>query len=227
MYLRDLAVYADNQLAKRYQDGFVGWFHVHTCCIVEFFLTLITRKVQTSDVAKVTLILCSPEDVPTKPDLPLHFSNVRWPFDFERYRASTEHDKRALILSTVHDALVWIAKTQGWNVKPFNEAAKLIEESNLTFEGLSKKSWRTPDGRRRVKVHFKFELERVVFHAVLLAGKTPKELDRVYLGDGVPESDCLRAYIGNGEWVSPTTFQLTTAGFISETWQADFASSQP
>ena len=68
MYLRDIAVSADEEIVERFRGGFVHKFGRDTCCIEELYLKLIRRKVKTPDTAKVgftfTDLINGPPDDP-------------------------------------------------------------------------------------------------------------------------------------------------------------------
>jgi DNA-directed RNA polymerase specialized sigma24 family protein len=61
MYLRDIAVYADEAIVTRFPSGFVAWFHRETCCITDLYFSVLGKKVATPDTVKANLLFTEHE----------------------------------------------------------------------------------------------------------------------------------------------------------------------
>jgi hypothetical protein len=205
VYLRDIAVYADETIATRFPSGFVGWFHRETCCITELYVSLLWRKVVTPDTAKVNLLFLEQERAKQEKLVPsvmqlINVADVRWFFPFSEYVEKDVVGKKQMILDAVHSALVWIAKQRQWDVAAFESSYAGAVSRNLTLEGWSKKSWASPSRRHRVKIGFCFGLRAVDFF-VGVFDKRGREIGRKPLGSVVPEMGITRPLMtGKGKW---------------------------
>lgn len=222
MYLRDLAVHADDAIVERYKGGFVQRFHRETSSVVDPYLAEIHRKVVTKETAKIGLtftdeILEPPEYSPGRCYYP-------WPFDFAAYTASpTNCAKQRLILESLHNALVWIAEREGWAIDPFNAACKTIIDRNFKFVGYSKKSWLCPNKRFRVRLYFDWQLDGIDLFAVLSRNRSTAEIARAHLGTAIPMAGILREYLNAGKWQSSSEFAVVASLPFRKEWVADFA----
>ncbi len=227
MYLREIALFADEALGERIGGGFVQRFHRDTICIVEMYHALLGTKVNTNDIAKVVLIVSDDITMHTaarRVEQLLNVVTLRWPFVFDRYIANDDAQKKALILDSLQSALEWLAARRHWNVTPFKRAHELCQRQGLRFTGVSKKSWVSPDRRFRVRIAFDFELAFVRLFAVLKRNRSSREIGRVYLGDGIPGDGCLHDFLKEGIWKSRTVFALKPTRFVHALQEAEFAS---
>jgi hypothetical protein len=213
MYLRDIAIYADEQIAEGLPSGFVGWFHRESCCITELYCSLLSRKLVTSDTAKVNLVFVDQAvSAPTVRQL-LAVADARWPFDFPSYAERDELGKKRMMLDSLHAALLWIAKVRGWGTKAFNDAYSQALNRNLTFEGLSKKSWHSPNRRHKARIGSSYGLRNI--HLVLLVYDSKgNELGRKPLGEVVPEMGVVHWILRQkAAWNSRNVFRIQIGGY--------------
>ena len=135
MYLRDLAVYADDSLVERYKGGFVQRFQREASSVVEPYLAEINRKVVTEDTAKIGFTFT--DEIGKPPEYSPGRCFYPWPFDFAAYAASATHcGKQRLILESLHNALKWIAERKLWVTDPLDAAYKSITDRNFKFIGI-------------------------------------------------------------------------------------------
>src|ERR1700733_10456623 len=85
MYLRDIAVYADESIAERFPSGFVGWFHTESCCVSDMYRSLLHRQVLTPDTVKVHI--CFTDHSKYAPSLHqlIDVADATWLFPFPSY----------------------------------------------------------------------------------------------------------------------------------------------
>src|SRR6266566_2197678 len=100
MFLRDIAIYADEAIVETSPPGFVGWFHRETCCITDLYITLIQRKIVTPDTAKICIVFAEAEKRPKMRQL-IEVADVVWPFTFRHYIEGKEDDKKRIILDSL------------------------------------------------------------------------------------------------------------------------------
>src|SRR5262245_17658251 len=121
MFLRDLAIYADEQIVERFKGGFVQAFHRDTCCVVEAFGRHLFSKLVSRDTAKVVFKFSDLVSAP--PDSLRSVYDIRWPFDFLDYRQLTEDGaKKRQIAEALLAGLVWVAPQVGWDARVIEEA---------------------------------------------------------------------------------------------------------
>lgn len=226
MYVSDIEMYADDAIVERYKAGFVGRFHGHTCCVVEAYRALLSRKIDGGEIWK---IICIGTDTIAEPpgtseyDATDGIITVSWPFDFSEYVASDPHAKKRLILEAINAACLWTAGQRGWDCGPFETAYETILGRDLDFEGFSKKSWVSPSKKYRARIFFEFQLEAVKLTAVLFKNRTKQEVARRYLGKGIPTPGCLHGFLRIGKWNSENEFVLMLQGFWAKQLTADFS----
>jgi hypothetical protein len=226
IYLRDIAVYADEKIATRFPSGFVEWFHREACCITELYVSLLWRKVLTPDTAKVNLVFVEQEGfVPSVRQL-IKVADAKWLIRFSEYAEKDAVGKKRMILDGLQSALVWIAEERGWNVGAFDACYAEAIRRNLTFEGWSKKSWASPDRKYRARVGFCFGLRAVDFF-VGVFDKRGREAGRKPLGSVVPEMGIAHPILtGTGKWNAANMFRLQIADVhfrLPKTWEADLS----
>jgi hypothetical protein len=223
MYLRALDIWADESIVDRFAGGFCHRFHRETCCIADLVSKLLWKQVITEDTPKLVFVFTDRRACPDARTLT--GDTCKWPFDFAKYVDSDTLGKKRQIIDTLYEALLWIAAQRRWPCEPFDEAYRSACKRNLVYDGFGKKSWVSPDGRYRVRVFFRYELEGVELYAVLYRNRSVTELCRRQLGRGVPDIGCLWNYLDEGKWRSETVFQLRSKGIRGEVWTADFSSA--
>src|SRR5262249_36186984 len=118
----------------------------------------------------------------------LNVADVRWPFDFSTYATLEDPGKKQQLLQALRAALLWLAAERGWETAPLQEAHAELLRRALIFEGFSKKSWRSPCRKRRVKIGFSHGLRSIHFFRRDLRqqrkGAEPEATRRYRAGDG-------------------------------------------
>jgi hypothetical protein len=222
MYLRDIAVHADDAIVERYKGGFVQRFHREASSVVEPYLAEIYRKVITDNSAKVGWTFT--DELTEPPEYSPGCCFYPWPFDFSAYTASpTNYAKQKLILATLHNALLWIADREGWAIAPFEAAFNAIIDRNFKFVGYLKKSWLCPQKRFRARLYFDWQLDGIGLFAVLSRNRGKMELARVQLGTAIPMAGILHEYLNAGKWKSCTKFAVIPSLLFHKEWVVDFA----
>lgn len=227
MYLRDLAIYADDAIVDRFPSGFVSWFHRESCCVTELYCSLLGKHVATSDAAKAHLdFVDSAGNEPSVRQL-LNVADVRWPFAFSDYAALVDNDaKKRMLFDALHAALLWLAALRDWPTSGLEHCRAEALSRNLTHTGWSKQTWPDPSGKLRAKIGFSFELRSVEFY-VGVFDRRGRELGRKPLGAVVPEMGVTRPILkGRGEWDAANKFrvQLGEGSFyLPRAWEVDLA----
>jgi len=219
MYLRDLTIHAHEELVDEFKGGFVHRFHRETGCVTDHFLSLIRRRIETPDTAKLALTLSRFERAPQQ-----LMNVVEWtrPFDFRAYRTACAEDRKRFVLDAMLDALMQLATARNWARDPIAEAHRTMLERELVFAGTSTDSWPSPDGRHRLRIHFVYDLDTVDLHALVFRNRSRREVGRAHVGRALAYPGCLRDYLKKGKWTSRTRFQLTAATFRKERWSVSF-----
>jgi hypothetical protein len=221
MYLNSIYISADPELVERYRGGFVGRFNSEVCCITTHYEKLVWRKVNTVNTGAVVFVFT---DSIKSPPTEYGVHNCKWPFPFVDYMGSSTPQKKRMILDALHAALLWISKKEQWDSSAFKEAHQQILRNDLQYEGMSKRSWLSPNRRFRAKIHFNFNLDEVAFSVVLLRARSAHEVSRMPLGKVKPFEDALSC-VDKAAWISPTQFQVKSSpnSFVRFEWTADFS----
>lgn len=226
MYLRDLAIHADKTIAPDFPSQFVSWFHRETCCITDFYRSMLKRRVSTAETAKVQLVFVMPGSAKPAVRHLLGVAEVQWDFDFHAYLSVEEHEKKLRVLDSLQAALLWIAGDQNWSFGGLDDCYSELSKRNLEFEGWSKRSWRHPSKPLRAKIGFLYATRRVDFFVGVFDGRG-REKARKALGWTVPEmgiaEDVLR---GAGRWGPTGIFRYKLPGVflrLPKTWQVNLS----
>src|SRR5487761_612209 len=224
MYLRDIAVFADETIVDRFPSGFVQWFHRETCCVTDWYASLLWRKVATADTAKVNFVFQELEPfVPTVRQL-IDVADVRWFFRFSEYAQSNEARKKRMILDAIQGALRSIAKDRGWDRDRLEECYAAVIARDLNFQGWSKKSWLAPDRKHRARIGFYFGLRMVDFFVGVFDRKG-NEIGRKQLGSVAPAMGLANAVLkGAGQWRAGSLFRYNIPKcyfHVPKSWEAD------
>jgi hypothetical protein len=226
MYLRDIAIYADEQIAKRFPSGFVGWFHRETCCITDLYSSVLGKRVATPDTVKVNLRFTDQEGFTPNVRQLINVADAKWKFDFSKYADRDVGGKKQMILNALQASLLWTAKNRKWDAGGIVECHAELIRRDLDFEGWSKKSWLTSNPKYRAKVGFCFGLRRVDFF-VGIFDKKGREIGRKPLGSVVPEMGIAHLVLkGPGSWIAANVFQLQIADAhfcLPKSWEVDLS----
>jgi hypothetical protein len=226
MYLRDIGVYADEQIVDRFPSGFVGWFHRETCCITEWYVSLLYRKVLTSNTAFVKLLFTDQSDFNPSVRQLLNVADAKWIFDFAAYAELDEKGKMRAILDSLHAALLWIGREREWDTEALRDANDEMLEKDLRFESLSKKTWFSPNRKHKAKVGFAYGLRAIHFFVVVY-DKKGNELGRKPLKDVAPEMGVIHWVLKQKPvWNTRNMFRIKTDGYcfhLPKTMEADLS----
>jgi hypothetical protein len=232
MFLRDLSVYMDRNLAVEFPSAFWQRFHRESCCITEPLLHLLHCKFDCDNVAKIHLEMTT--NAPAKPDRSLitekylaagrpSVQACPWYFDFAAYLSETDFGKRLRLLDAVEGAITWIGKVHRWKRAPLHAAAERLRTLNCEYEYQSRTSWPSRNRQWVARVGFRFELQWVHAFAVLHRLGSKTETARQEMGVLVPEMGCTRLTARQGRWSAPGTFRFEPSGFWREKLTADFS----
>jgi hypothetical protein len=226
MYLRDIAVYADEMIASAFPSGFVGWFHREACCVTELYASLLGKKVATPDTAKVNLVFVEQDGFKPSVGQLINVANARWFFRFSEYAKKDAAGKKRMLLDALQAALGWIAEQRGWNPGALASSYAGAMSRDVTLQGWSKKSWASPDRKYRARVGFCFGLRAVDFFVGVFDRRGP-EVGRKPLGSVAPEMGIVRPVLtGSGNWNAANVFRLgiSDAHFhLPRSWEVDLS----
>jgi hypothetical protein len=210
MYLSYIFVSADDRIVERYPDGFVRRFGRESTCVTDHYSSLLYRLVRTED-SRRSLAFTFTDETSELPEFAPGCAHYFWPFDFAAYVQTDKLGKKALIAASMQAACLWVAGKENWWAAPLERAYQTLIERNYVFEGISKKSWLSPNKKYRAKVYFNFDLDRIDLYAVLYRNRSKTELGRIFLGKEIPVWCCLPDCLRLGRWVTETDFRLRTA----------------
>ncbi len=220
MYLREIDICADDRIVDRYPSGFVAKFHRDCCCISELYASLLSRRIETVNIAKLVFMF---SDLIREPPEPSNASVIYWPFPFEEYIASSQNAKKQLIHNRLFEALTFVASIHGWHRLSIEEIFREADAAGLVLKGVGKTSWKSPSGKYRAWVEFVVDLDAVYLECILTTSTKRLELARRTLGTAIPQTWCLKYYLSAGTWISDTVFQLSSTDFQRWTRTAEFS----
>jgi hypothetical protein len=225
VYLREVAVYGDPAIVTHFPSGFVALFHRDTCCITEWYRSLLRQSLQTPDTRKVNFTFTDQNGSTPAVRQLIDVADALWPFAFSEYVEQDLAQKKHMILEAMDSALAWIAKERHWDIVRLEECREAALRSDLTLEGWSKQSWTNPDGRYRIRVGFRFKLGTVDFYAGVF--KRGREIGREPLGSVAPEMGVADPVMrGAGEWLHKNVFRLVpgrTFFHVPKVWEVDLS----
>jgi hypothetical protein len=227
-FLRDLDVWADESIVEDFKGGFVQKFHIHTTCISEHFIKLLSGKVQTHGIAKVLMRFVDSRMKSAK--IPARSEGIdvlicEWPFPFLEYQDCSEIARKRMIAEHIFGCLKEVSLSWNWDLRPIEEAHRTIEGNDFVFSGLSKASWLSPNSQFRVRAAFEWNLTEIVLFAVLFQKRSRQEMVRKSIGSLVPDNGKLHDALtkGHGHWISETDFEIITTDFAQKALRVSFA----
>lgn len=225
MYLRGIIVSADEELVEKFKGGFVKRFHCESCWLADLYSSLLSRKIKTSDTAQLDLVFTDDAATAGAVRQLLNVAEVRWLFDFDKYVVSDDSTKKHMLLDAVHEALMWLGRQRNWDVGVFEACREEALRRNLTYGGISKRSWLSPDKKYRARVAFRYALTYVDFYVVVFDRRGRelgvKPLGRTHTSLGVgPEM--LR---GTGKWGRRGKFRWLIPDYfwMEKEWSVDLS----
>lgn len=215
MFLRDIAVHADERIVDRFPGGFVKRFHRETCGVTAVFISQLKRKLIAPNSPKLSFVF---SDLVSEPPTMLAPLRLIWPFNFSRYVTLNDREKAQQIADALADAMDWIGKSVGWPDNVVRDIWNEGKSRSFAFYGTSRKSWTSPDQRFKATIDFHMDVGGVELSAVISKNRSnqivcEKHLDKLPAYDG-----CLLNYIGEGTWVSDSEFRLRASSFPPKEW---------
>jgi hypothetical protein len=211
MYIRDIAVGADEALVEKYPGGFVYKFGRDALCVEHLFLRFFSGRLSTPNTVKVNIVASDATERPVKEDVEwmLDVVSLPWPFPFEEYTHESDLQcKKHLIANLIRESLLWLADQQGWDQSPILSAIEKCIEVELANRGIWPKSqWKSRDGKCKAMIHFDFDLESIEL-SVVLFDRRGREIGRKWLATEVPLASGIPSLIGEGRWLSKYIFRL-------------------
>lgn len=235
MYLRDIAIYADESVAENRKNGFVARFHRDSCGIVDHYRHCLGRSVKTLSTAKVLLLLKDVSvlkafQVKGEGDVKASEGGTlicMCPFEFAQYECGDVPVKQRLLCGVIQGALHFLSLSYGWSHDAIASAYEAVIASDFTFQGMLPETWLSPDRKHRIRIWFEWELEWIRLYGVLFRNRSSTELSRHFLAKIVPENGILRHVICKGKWISSRRFRLESGLFFGNAWTVDFSDTLP
>ena len=227
MFLRDISMHCDHSLVEDYKGGFVGRFNGEATCISDLYISLLRRKVATADVAKLYILFGYFDGISGVENKTYGTGvlSIQSSFSFADYYHGSESEKKSLLHASLHRICMRVATARSWDLTPFESAYVEALRCGLTFQGLARQTWLSPNRKYCARIHVKHELDGVYLSCVLTKANSHVEITRQCLGKAISGTVTLRDVIGNGEWISPTVFELCDRSFGLTRWRADFTTT--
>ena len=233
MYIRDIAVFADESIVVFYQGGFCQKFYWHTLCITEHLIAEIYQLIKTKNIAKVVFTYYHP-DVFSELDRTRYDDldgviRGHASFDFDTYNSEgfSIHDRKHLISESLKTNLSLFCKEFSIDFLPFENAFRRIEERNYCFGGITKKKWFSPDKKHKIHLRVNYDLEYVDVEALLYKRNTSKAIGHHFVSKFRPSDGCVAECGNNVEWTSNTTLQSRVPGFMGKKITIRLADFEP
>jgi hypothetical protein len=205
MLLRDLSL-----IDKRRQGHVANDLERFAIQIVELYLSLVSKKVQTDGVVKVIIQLVPSRQINEPRDVADDLLTLGWPFDFDVFLAADDAGRKRILLDQIHNGLIWIATKRGWERKAFNDAYEKSIASGITFRGEILKKWvHHPMLPISANCEFEFDAEKVHVY-VVVRRRDGTELGRKYAYWTPVREDVVRRLLDRIEWVGKGKRQIKT-----------------
>lgn len=211
MYIQDIAIY------KKYDKGSVVYkksdeiyeFHIQTLCITEHLMDLIYRKIMIDgNKRRIILYLFPFESVIWQEDeiddIVIFLSTN---FDFTTYYSSSDFVRKQMIANVLELNLFELFHSKGWDTKSLAEAFLRLKDDNYAFITTPRKIWVSPDKRYSLKFKVYWDLNQVVFEALLYKYRTKTEVLRQEFIKTKPFDACRYYVLSNVKWISNHAFE--------------------
>jgi hypothetical protein len=225
VYLRDLAIFADELIAIGPLREKAIRFQRASFFLTDLYLRTLGRTVATAKTEKIII------------DATLHFNSSREQlreqmdvmrcsriFDLETFDELDDSAKRDALLDYVQGALLEIARVNQWETHEFKRTYVAVKALGIKHEGFwnKGKKWISPNKKQIARIFYRFDLREVVVYCVIFDEKN-NEKQRYEIVKEEPSDDVLSFLLGSAKWASNSAFVLTSKRGL-ETWKVRIAS---
>jgi hypothetical protein len=176
--------------------------------VVELYLHRLGRTIRTDGIAKVNVELYPADRLPGPVQFPSHVATVRWPTNFEQF---TGQDVKRSILDVFHEALLWMARQNGWDSKPLHKAYQASLDAGVVCSGLLlKKSVKHPKRKVWANCAFEYDSNSIHVYAVLF-DRRGTEIGRKYVYKTGVIYDAVRHLLERLIWLRGTRLRMVSS----------------
>jgi hypothetical protein len=128
-------------------------------------------------------------------------------FDFERYWACSELDRKRWILDTLHNGLQELARIHSWDTDPFDAAKSAVLAAGLRFHKL----WGEPIANSRGVIYAQLVSEfgpQAIEVRVRFTDENNKLVTEKKIADCLPHYQLLAGLFGKFRWISEDHVEL-------------------
>ena len=216
MFLREIAIHADERIVDRFPGGFVKRFHRETCGVTEVFNSLLKKKLIGPNSPKICMTF---SDLINEAPSSLTPLRILWPFDFSRYVVADDRTKAELVASALLSVLMWIGGKVNWPLEVIQDTWDQAKLQSFRYCGTWGKSWTSPTKHWKASVEIQMDVSGVDL-AIVVTTRAKREVVRRFQIDKLLCYDgCLMNYISLGEWVSDSEFRLESSAFPPKEWR--------
>ena len=178
-------------------------------CVSDLYLRFLP-KVVTPSTAKV--IVAASGRAPIEPEETrierlIEVLRFPWRFPFDDVIGRDEAAKKRAILDALHEALVWLAKREGWSLSPFETAYRGCLDCGIVnaFFWKDGKAWASPNRRHKARIFYRFGPWTAETYAVIY-DKADREVGWSMLTQVMASDAIIAELLGSCEWKSDEKF---------------------
>ena len=179
-------------------------------------------KFESKQISTCLIILYSHDDFPEISNIK-GFADFYLYFNFDKYFASSDTEKKMMQLQAVHQGMLGIAVEQGWNTEPFEIAYQACLDADLVLNTQLKKRKMSPNRKQYLSIFAHCDL----YHFKITWTVSDKKGEIVKQGTLLTEQP---SYIDiwcslNFRWIDDEHFIVESKyrGLISDTWEVDIS----
>ena len=140
----------------------------------------------------------------------LNFSGVytvQVKFSYDNFLNSDDYEKRQKTLELIMEGIKIIAKSEGWDLEPFETVFSKILEANYTNEWIWKKAVKSGGKKYSAEILCQHGVKSIEIY-IILRDKKGYEIDREKVISELPHEFAYAKHLGELKWVSDSEIAL-------------------
>jgi len=199
-YLRDIVLCGSKDIPSRIE------FNLQTNFLEKLYLANLPR-VYTNGISKIIVEACSDISV-AKEQKMLDVLQISKVFDFKKYFAVEDEEKKRIALDFLQSGLLGVATMLGWDDEPFHLAYTQILSKKLLYEGNWGKPLSSPGKKYKAQIWCRYDLGKADIYVEFLKGK--QKICHEFIKSVQPGDVFINAVIGRLEWLSENELKITS-----------------
>lgn len=173
-------------------------------CVAAHYFSFLPSKFEVGAFWKI-LVECVAEEGPSKIYMDVMTVKVR--FDFQQYEQQTPVNKKKMLLSVLHNAILQLAFEYNWNTSPFQHCFSSVEKDEFQYIWQLKRTKKSRDRKLSASIICHHDIDQFVA-TLIIQDSNAKELKREVIFTEVPNEFAFEGKLGDFKWLSNTEIEV-------------------